>query len=277
MVAKARPLDLTEPLRFFAGVRVYFGEARPRQHSGILHHAAIMVSLLLALDAMSQACFAESAAQAARVIAAQKGQAYLTQLVEVRGERGEPDPAAWVFLFNDPSARSGVREFVVQNGQIIAERMPVHVFRGEGQLPSLPASLSLDNHRIFRIAHQEAALHGVGFNWIDYILRTDALTGEPVWFVSLIDYQEASAGTLEIRADTLELRQRLLLPQPPHSGQHPTGADELPLTEWERRLQDMFYRAGKSTERGLRRIAGALEELLTGDRTIDVEEPAPIE
>jgi hypothetical protein len=38
--------------------------------------------------------------------------------VELRGERGDPVPAEWIVLLADPSARGGVRELTVANGQI---------------------------------------------------------------------------------------------------------------------------------------------------------------
>jgi hypothetical protein len=149
----------------------------------------------------------ETAYAAMRVVSAEKGSGILDKLVEVRGKDGGPQPEAWTLLFNDPSARGGVREIVVQEGAILSERTPLGGFSGVGDLPVLPAArLNLDSDGAFRIAEQEAQRKGIGFHWLNYTLRFDATAGEgPLWILQLIDYSRANVGTIVISAETLHV------------------------------------------------------------------------
>lgn len=147
----------------------------------------------------------ETAYAAMRVVKAAKGDASLAKLVEVRGKEGGPQPEAWVLLFNDPAARGGVREIVVQDGAILSERTPLSGFSGLGDLPVLPsARLNLDSDGAFRIANDEAKREGIGFHWVNYTLRFDAASGEgPLWVLDLVDVAGVSAGSVVISAETL--------------------------------------------------------------------------
>ena len=89
---------------------------------------ALIVALLLPLAASGR----ETAYQALRTVGAERSQALLNSVIEVKGRNGAPQPTAWTILLNDPMARGGVREIEVSKGHIIAERTPVKVYSGQG-------------------------------------------------------------------------------------------------------------------------------------------------
>lgn len=148
------------------------------------------------------------------VIAAPAGPAFATfpaiasqpwaakaQLVEIRGERGSPQPAEWIATFKDPTARGGLREVTVVNGKITGERTPVN---GDPSFaPLLPVrqqSLTTDSDSVFRIVHREAQKGEVGFDWVEYRLRAVPPAAVPVWDVTLFDHLGARAGSIRISA-----------------------------------------------------------------------------
>lgn len=174
----------------------------------------------------------ETAYAAMRVVKAAKGDDSLAKLVEVRGKEGGPQPEAWVLLFNDPAARGGVREIVVQDGAILSERTPLSGFSGVGDLPVLPsARLNLDSDGAFRIANEEAKREGVGFHWVNYTLRFDAATGEgPLWVLDLVDIAGVSAGSVVISAETLGIVRGLRATSAPITATQPSAPLPPPAT-----------------------------------------------
>ncbi len=127
-------------------------------------------------------------------------------LVEIKGEHGEPQPQEWILLCNDPQAQSGIRELIIKDHHPISERTPLRRFEGEGTLPQLDLKrVSIDSGVIFKAANTEAKNHRVGFDFINYILRTDALTGQPLWVVQLYKNahnEEHLVGTLQFSTET---------------------------------------------------------------------------
>lgn len=131
----------------------------------------------------------------------QKGNAYLDNLVEMRAVEGAPQPGQWTVLFRDPSARGGLREFIVTNKGIASERTPL---RAEDSLlvaPTIPyARLKLDSEGAFREANDSATKNKVGFDSVGY--RLSSQKGEPVWNLRLLDASRREVASLGISART---------------------------------------------------------------------------
>ncbi len=175
---------------------------RVREVGGVKSLGAFLIFLL----AVATGASAETAYQALQVIKAAKGDAVLDQLIEARGESGAPQPQAWTIVMIDSSARGGVREFVIADGAIRSERTPVRGYSGQAGLPPINFSrLNLDSDGAFSVAEKEALDEKVGFNTVDYTLRTDISSGSPQWVVRLFDYMGAPVGTLEVSAENGKL------------------------------------------------------------------------
>ncbi len=127
-----------------------------------------------------------------------KGDALLANLVEVRGVDAAPQPAQWTLSFKDASARGGIREFVVNDKGISAERTPLQT-RGAGSSGTMAATaLKLNSTGVFTAANAEAAKAKLGFNTLDYRLRNKG--GVPVWLVRLSDVDGNEVGVIEFSA-----------------------------------------------------------------------------
>jgi len=252
------------------------------------------IALIFALAAITAArAPAATAYEALNVVKAGRGDGALQHLVEVQGDGGQPQPRSWTILMSDDAARGGVREFVVAGGEIVSERTPV---RGYGTTRDPAASLNfsrlnVDSDSAFRVADKQARSAKVGFNAVDYKLRTDAATGAPIWEMHLFDYMGAPVGTIEVSAESGATLHALRLdpdarekpvaqatPKPaakPKATPAPTPA-QAETNHFKGGVFGFFERTGKKVGRTMHKtalnVAGTVQEVLTGDRTIDQDD-----
>ncbi len=193
------------------------------------------------------------------------------KVVEIRGERGDPQPKEWVYLLSDSSARGGVREVVVVDGKIISERTPLRGMADvAGYAPLDTSALTMDADAVFRIVHKEATKTELGFDWIDYTLRTDRDSNAPVWTVKLYDRMGAPVGTTRISAKGGTIVSAL---QPDPDAR--ARAQATPVTKGNGILGNVGKAAGraaKSTSDSTLHFLGTLQEEFVGERTIGPKE-----
>jgi hypothetical protein len=236
-----------------------------------------------------------TAYEALGVLKKAKGDAILKQLVEVRGETGQPQPQSWTVVMADPTARAGIREFVVTNGEIASERTPVHGYpAGSGVLPGINFSrLNVDSDAVFKLANKQAFDAKVGFHSVDYALRTNADDDSPMWVVHLFDYMGAPVGSLRLSAENGSILSALRLdpdarqkpvakatPAPtPKSGKKPAAsATPEPTPVFKGGVFGYVERTAKKVGTTVKKtslnVAGTVQEVLTGERTIGEDEPS---
>ena len=173
-------------------------------HSSLLSLSSLLIVFFgAAIAPLSAAETATSALQALRDAGRPE---MVTTLVEVKGEHGEPQPEEWVLLCNDATAQGGLRELTVKDHHIIAERTPLRSLEGEGTLPQLDSThIAMDSGAVFKAANNEAKNHLIGFDSLNYTLRTDAVTGKPLWIVQLYKADKTGdrlVGTLQFSPET---------------------------------------------------------------------------
>ena len=205
-----------------------------------------------------------SAILALRTIADQPYSANAT-IVELRGERGDPMPTEWQILLADPSARGGVREVSVVNGAITSERTPLKGFQNVSEMPAIQTSeVSLDASGVFQSVQTHAKEARAVFHWLDYTLRTDAGTHEPVWTVRLYDDLGAIVGTMGIAAQGGAIVQALQMP------------DGSPVTKSQgKKVGGLIGKIADFTESTARKVGdttlrtvGTVQKFLVGERTV---------
>jgi len=193
------------------------------------------------------------------------------KVVEIRGERGDPQPKEWTYLLSDSSARGGVREITVADGKITSERTPLRgMAEVAGMAPLETGALSIDADAVFRIAHKEATKNELGFDWIDYTLRTDADSNAPIWTVKLYDSMGAPVGTVCISAKGGTVVSSLR-PDPEAKAR----AEATPVSKDGGILGNASKAAGraaKSTSDSTLHFLGTLQEEFVGERTIGPKE-----
>ena len=182
---------------------------------------------------------------------------------------GEPVPAEWIVLLADPSARGGVRELTVANGQITGERTPLAGFSDIASRPALDrAKVLVDAGSVFEIAQREAVQCELGFHWIDYSLATNPQTLQPEWTARLYDSTGSIAGTLRLSAVGGEVIEPLVPPE----GVSANEDSEKRVGGLVGKVVDFTESTAKKVQNTTLRTVGDVQEFLVGERTVGPKE-----
>ena len=141
-----------------------------------------------------------SAYEALRVIGTQLNRQLVNRIISVSGVDGDPQPRTWKILVEDRNANGGVREIVVEENQIVSQRVPNRSVVGSSEGATInTAKLNLDSTGAYSVASHTAHTSHVTFSSTSYTLRTDD-RGNPIWVVTLADRSNRPVGTIHIRA-----------------------------------------------------------------------------
>lgn len=166
--------------------------------NGVMKRVILVLATCgLALTSRAQPLAQLSAYDALKIVGAEKGEALLANLVEIRGVDAAPQPLRWTLSFKDGTARGGVREFVVAAKGIIAERAPLRPTAGTAGVMAA-SGLKLNSTGAFDAANREATAKKIGFSTVNY--RLENKNGAPVWLVDLYDAGGAGAASVEFSA-----------------------------------------------------------------------------
>ncbi len=229
--------------------------------------APLLTVLLFPLAALGR----DTAYHALRAIGAERDQALLNHVIEVKGRDGAPQPEKWTVVLDDPLARGGVREIEVANGHIVSERTPVKAYSGiSGGVSMNFQKLNLDSEGAFKVAEDEARRARIGFESVDYVLRCDEAGSAPTWVLQLLDARQHSIGSVRIAADngTVLARDFGGSALPPEAN---AGAGEVPPPPPAEDAEPREHtdNLGHRIDRTLHRTGASLEEFFTGKRTLD--------
>ncbi|MGA7216155.1 MAG: hypothetical protein WCE49_09580 [Terrimicrobiaceae bacterium] len=203
--------------------------------------------------------------------AAQKGADGSASLVEVTGERGEPQPQEWKVIFNDPAARGGVREIVASGDVIVSQRTPLKGY-GAGSSPSIALTrLNLDSDRAFEIANKQAIARKIGFTWVDYTLRANAAGGSPMWVLRLYNNMGSQVGVVQISAENGSVLTPLEASRQPPVESTEQFSDSPAANKvggFIGRVGGTLGGVANTVKDSTLRTVGTVQEFLTGERTI---------
>jgi hypothetical protein len=140
-----------------------------------------------------------TAYEALRVVGAQFGRGALNHVVSITGVKGDPQPAKWKIILENPDGR-GVRELQVAEGKIDSGDGADRSTAGSAEGATLNISqLNLDSSGAFAVARHIADTSHTHFATADYTLRTDE-RGEPTWILTLLNRSSHPVGTIYIGA-----------------------------------------------------------------------------
>src|SRR5512144_2779775 len=94
------------------------------------------LGFLIGASMLAVSAWADGGTAYLAVKAAQKGSDPSAELVEVTGERGEPQPQEWKVILRDPAARGGIREVIASGDVVVSQRTPL---RGYSELTAQSA------------------------------------------------------------------------------------------------------------------------------------------
>ena len=249
-----------------------------------------MRTALLAIASIiaSQAAHAATAYEALRILGEKKGEAFLDNTTEVRGEKGAPEPKVWKITVKNSAASTNGKNFSVQGKQIAGDRAAA----ASGAALNM-SQLSLDSDGAHTVAEREAKKTAFAYDHASYWLHAGSKSGAPVWEVRLTDDQSGNAATVNISATTgkvlstdgLSVRRKPIAAapapveeiEPAPAPRYQPAPDERPVRttngKFSPSLQrandeaDQFFdRVGNHMTRRGRQIGDFFHNVFTGDR-----------
>jgi len=170
-----------------------------------LHHHFLLPVMLIA--AAWPAAAREAGQVPARVglqqLADRFGRAAVTQIVEMTGTAGDPQPLEWRVTTTAPGRTDLLREFWIGDGRVTDEGMSDDFY--PDRLPKGFLALNrikLDSTQAFAMTEQVARDAGIGFDVLNYKLHCREYSDEPVWTLTLLDREDTIVGSVHISADT---------------------------------------------------------------------------
>lgn len=140
-----------------------------------------------------------TAYEALRAVGGEFGRDALHQIVSITGTKGDPQPAKWKVILEDPDG-GGVRELQIADGKIDSDEGGDPDVAGSTEGATIDVSrLNLDSSGAYALASHTAEASHANFATADYTLRTDD-GGEPMWIVTLRTRLSRPVGTIYIGA-----------------------------------------------------------------------------
>ena len=128
-----------------------------------------------------------------------RGEAKRLALIEAR--EGTPVPLRWHFIVHDPKAETGVHEYVVAGGEIVASR-DVSQFAENVRPEDVVGTdgLKVNSDRAAQIAQQYAFANNMTVATMHYELKKSGAAAAPLWKVTCLDEEGKEMGHLVISA-----------------------------------------------------------------------------
>ena len=122
------------------------------------------------------------------------------RIARIEARDGAPEPERWYILVQDRAAENGLKEFVVADGAIVAERGISQFAERLAPEQMLGDGVRFDSDRAAQIAQQYAQLNDVTAATIAYQLRRDGTAAVPMWRLTCFNAIGREVGSLTITA-----------------------------------------------------------------------------
>jgi hypothetical protein len=125
----------------------------------------------------------------------------MKSLARIIAYDGTPVPERWHFLVHDPNSASGVREYVVAKGELVAARGISQFAQRLTEADVIGKQLlQVDTDELAKLANAYATANKLAITKLTYRLSRLAQTPEPQWQVNCIDDTGKTLGTLFVTA-----------------------------------------------------------------------------
>lgn len=122
------------------------------------------------------------------------------RVARIEAREGMPVPERWYILVNDREAENGLKEFVVADGAIVAERGVSQFSESVTPEQVFGDSVRFDSSRAAQLVQQYAQVNDVTVANIAYQLRKDGATAVPLWRLTCYNAIGRELGSLTITA-----------------------------------------------------------------------------
>jgi hypothetical protein len=169
-----------------------------------------------------------------------------------------------------------VKEVVASGDVVVSERTPLRGYPGIGSSqPIVLTRFKIDSDGAFDIANRQASTRRIGFNWVDYTLRANNVTGAPMWILRLYDNMGAQVGVIQISAEDGSVITPLSSSNLVRRDEEDDDEEDEEGSVVEQRIGGVIGTVGGTVERTANKVkdstlraVGTVQEVLTGERTI---------
>lgn len=124
------------------------------------------------------------------------------RIARIEAREGNPTPERWYILVHDPKDESGLHEYVVAGGEVVASRGLSQFAEGlKSEEVIGNEALKIDSDRVGKLAQQYALANSVTPATLNYQLKKDTDDGTPVWNVTCLDQGGKALGGLVVAAN----------------------------------------------------------------------------
>lgn len=125
----------------------------------------------------------------------------IKSLARIEARDGTPVPGRWYFLVHDPSAASGLKEYVVSAGELVASRGISQFAENLTEADVIGnRPLRIDSDVLAELANDYAAANNVAIDRINYQLLRNRAEIHPMWRLNCFDEGGQQLGTLVVSA-----------------------------------------------------------------------------
>ncbi|RYD69555.1 MAG: hypothetical protein EOP84_28230 [Verrucomicrobiaceae bacterium] len=157
----------------------------------------VCAAVLSVLRLVSPAAENSSALEALKVLPKEE----IKNLARIEAYDGTPLPERWHFLLHDSNVESGLREYVVAEGELIVTR-GVSQFAERLNATDVIGSeaLEVDSDKLAQLAKQYAAVNDARITKVSYHLYKRSGSPEPLWQVNCYNGENKAVGALVVNA-----------------------------------------------------------------------------
>jgi len=178
--------------------------------------------ILILIVCRAAQALGETALEAVKLLP--KGEA--RKLARIEAREGTPEPERWYLLTHDERSETGLREYVVAGGEVVASRT-LSQFAESLQPEDVLGSevVRFDSDKAARLVEQYARVNGVTFQALHYQLRKAGPQAVPLWTLIATDAAGQELGRLVVSAtrgnviahDGFPIEPPIATPTPPPS------------------------------------------------------------
>ena len=165
----------------------------------------LLITIILSIVTVSMAQEDDplglSSSTVLKKIYTQYGQYFADKIVELRGVKGQSQPREWKIVVHDERSQRRLRTVIISGDRIRDEGETLNYY--PDNLPigfASSAKIKIDSVKAFNILIKEARAARIGFNYVDYKLRSLEFGDEPVWALSAMSEKGILLGQVILSA-----------------------------------------------------------------------------
>lgn len=122
------------------------------------------------------------------------------RVARIQAHEGQPSPDRWHFLVHDPREESGLHEYVVAGGEVVASRAVSQFAESLSAEDVVGEAVKVDSDRVAKLAQQYAQANSLTIASLDYELKKPGEGAAPLWKVTCLDDAGRPFGHLMVTA-----------------------------------------------------------------------------